>query len=315
MESLYASIPGLTQIKTVSVANNHTAQLANATIQCIGSTLEVGDPIEIDIGYTDSHGIIFTGYVKMIEEEAISHGLTVTASDVLIKAADYFIVANSPSTTLKVQNISPEDIIAQLLAIVDITDFEYDSSSYVWGVSGPIEISLISIYDYCKMLTDMIAWGFWSDIDGTVNFKDRRPYPMGGDPVVGTIANTDVISIKEWKNDRNIRNKVVVWGSTGIYAEAHADSPYLPADFYKTAVVSAPGIIDTQSMAQSVADFNLTLYNRLTQGITCTVIGSYLYNARKVIHLNYTAEDLYIYSAEHNWSSSGYLVNMELRKE
>lgn len=315
MERLYASIPGVSRILGIDVSSGHVAQLSNATITCLDTELDIGDPITIDLGYESSHGLVFTGYVKMIDAEEAPQQLTITASDELVRAADYFIVSSTPTTPMTVENMSPEAIIGHLLGLAGITNYTYQSSSYVWGVSGPIEINLVSAYDYCKMLADMIAWGFWADETGQVHFEDRRPFPMGGDSSVGTVANTGLITINDFKSDKNLRNKVVIWGANPIYAEASAESPYLPSGFYRTAVISAPGIIDTLSMAQAACDFNLALLNRLTRGYTISTLGNYLFNARKVMHLDYTDEDMYIYSSQHSWSKAGYICNMDLRKE
>mgnify|MGYP001328450156 CR=1 FL=1 len=314
MKRLYASIAGVTDPLTVNVTNGHTAQMATATVECRDTTLDLNDEITIDLGYFDDHGVIFTGYVKVIEENAKPNTITITASDVLIRAADFFIVTTNPATPLTIQNKSPEDIIGQLLALAGMTDYEHVDSSYIWGVAGSIKIDCVSAYDYSKMLADMIAWGFWADTTGTVMFKERKPFPMGSDSSIGTITNPEILSIKDWKNDRTLRNKVVVWGTTGVYAEASASSPYLPADFYKTSIVSSY-IIDSQSMAQAACDYNLALYNRLARGYMVSIVGNHIYDARAVCHLNYSGEDLYIYSAEHSWSKGGYICNLELRKE
>jgi hypothetical protein len=315
VKTLYGSVTGTTGLLSINVSNGHSTQMANATIECRSTSLDIGDDITVDLGYTDDHGLVFTGYVKVIEEQGKPNSITITASDELVRAADFFIVTTNPTTPLKVQNKSPEDIIEQLLDLAGISDFEYDSSSYVWGVAGAITIDCVSVYDYSKMLADLIAWQFWADETGTVMFKDRRPYPMGGDSSIGTIWDNEIITIKDWKNDRSLRNKVVFWGATGIYAEASdPDCPYVPDGFFKTAVASSP-IIDDQDMAQLACDFNLEVYNRLARGYTATIIGDHGYNSRRVCHLDRTNEDVYIFSAEHSWGKSGYVTNLELRKE
>lgn len=316
MEKLYASVPGVTKVLGIDISSGHVAQLSSATITCLETSLEIGDPITVDLGYESDHGLVFTGYVKMLDAEESPEQYTITASDALVRAADYFIVSSTPTTPLKIENASPESIIGQLLGMAGITNYTYQSSSYIWGVSGPIEINLVSSYDYSKMLADMIAWGFWADETGQVHFEDRRPFPMGGDASVGTLPTVEgLISLNDFKSDKNLRNKVVIWGSNGIYAEASAESPYLPAGFYRTSVISAPGIIDSTDMAQSACEFNLSIFNRLTRGYSVSSVGNYRFNARKVLHLEYTDENLYIFSSQHNWSRSGYICNLELRKE
>jgi phage protein D len=144
---------------------------------------------------------------------------------------------------------------------------------------------------------------------------------MGGDVSVATFdSGTDVVlSANYVTSDRDLRNKVIVYGTGDINAEASASSPYLPPGYFRTVVVAAPGVIDTQSMAEQAADYNLDLLNKLTYKVSLSVEGYTDIFARSCVDINLpelgiSSEQWYIYSIEHNWSRTGYLTNLELRK-
>jgi hypothetical protein len=83
-------------------------------------------------------------------------------------------------------------------------------------------------------------------------------------------------------------------------------------------VVAAPGVIDTQGMADQAADYNLDLLNRLTQKVDLTIVGTTGIVPRTIATV--TISDIgvsgkwYVYAVEHNWSKAGYTTTMELRK-
>ncbi len=83
-------------------------------------------------------------------------------------------------------------------------------------------------------------------------------------------------------------------------------------------VVAAPGVIDSQSMAQQAAEYNLELFNRLTQKVNLSVIGRTDVIPRTIATVTLptigVTGDWYVYSVEHNWSKGGYITNLELRK-
>jgi hypothetical protein len=204
-----------------------------------------------------------------------------------------------------------------------ITNYGYDTSYFTFAINNPLEVNLTGAYDYCKFISDILAFSIYADIDGKVWFINRRPYVMGGDTPIGTIngdavVNNEIIDIRHSKSDRDLRNKIIVYGTGSVHAEASASSPYLPAGFYKTVVVAAPGVIDSNSMAQASADYNLELLNRLTESVQLTIIGNPDYQPRETLTITRTAlgisGDWYIYTAEHTWSREGYTTILELRK-
>lgn len=317
-DTLYASIAGVSGILSISVTTSHSAQSSIAIIEAAETTLDIGDSISINLGYTTDHGKIFQGYVKNIEYKEPSLTFTITASDVLVRAMDYFIASADPETPFTRQNIAAEDLVGDILSLAGLDNYEGENSAFTLALSNPLEVNLTTAYDYCRFIADIIAFHLYADEDGVVHFLDRRFFPMPGDTAIGTVNKVISISAKYTESDRDLRNRVVVYGAGGIFAEAQAESPYLPDGFFKSVVVSAPQVFDTQEMADQSAEYNLELLNRLTTSASVVMEGNYRYIARKTANLSFTeigiTGEWYIFSAEHSFNSNGYTVSMELRK-
>lgn len=316
-EILSASISGISGIEAITVTDSHTAATANALVVAKTCTLGIGDPATVVMGYVGDTFTALTGYVKNIELKEPNLVYNITISNVMIRAVDYFIAASDPEDPFSRQNISAEDLVEDLMNLAGLTSFASDASSFTFAISTPVEVNLTSVYDYCRFLGDIIAFNLYADNTGTVQFRNRRPYPVPADTSVYTITNSITLDASFETSDRDLRNRVIVYG-TNITAEASASSPYLPAGFYKTVVVAAPGVIDSQSMADQSASYNLDLLNRLTKKLNISIVGKTGLFARQAVTVNLpelgiSGEKWYIYSIEHNWSRSGYITNLELR--
>jgi len=328
MNILYGTATNVTGLLGVTINESHSATNSVATVECRTFSGSIGSSISIDLGYSSSHGIVFTGYVKAIEHNVPENLYTLTCSDVLVRASDFFIVPDSPTTAFSRTNIAAEDLVKDVLALAQITVVVPQETNYTLAVNGTVaEVKLISAYDYCKSIADLIAWHIWAGRDGTVYFKNRKPYVMtglSGQP--GDVADTSLSGklITETNSvngiyrvsEVDLRNKVVVWGHNGITATASDSSPYLPSGFYKTVLFSNE-IIDSQTMANRTASYNLAAMNRPNREVTVSVLGDYELKARETINVTLTTlginEEMYIFSANHTWSRAGYEVSLVLR--
>lgn len=318
-EKLSATVNDTSNLLSVSINQSHNSATTTAIVEAINTTLEVGDAVDIDIGYTSSGNLahIFSGYVKQVEFSAPDGTYTITCNDELIKAIDYFIASDTPDDKYSRQGVSAEDLVDDLLTLAGITNYTHGTSYFTFGITRPVEINLVSSYDMCKSIGDIIAWHLWCDNNGLVHFEDRRPYVMAGDTPQKTINDLDLTKISHRKSDRDLRNRIVVYGAEGINANAEAESPYLPAGFRKSVVVASPWI-DDQDLAQDAADWNLDKLNRLTEEISVEIIGDPTIHARHVLTVvdtyTTTSGNWYVYTCEHKWGSAGYTTTMELRK-
>jgi phage protein D len=320
MKVLAASVTGCTDLISISVSDSHSSPTSTAQILAVNSSLDIGDSVTIIMGYVGDQFTAFVGYVKDIELKEPEQYYSITCANVMIRAMDYFIAASSPTQPYTWNNITAEDLIQEVLSLSGLTSFDLDATSFTFAVHNPVEVNLTSAFDYARFLADIIAYNLYANNTGTVKLVNRRPYPMGSDTPVATLnSSSNILSATYGVSDRDLRNKVIVYGTGDISATASASSPYLPAGYYRTVVVAAPGVIDTQSMAQQAADYNLDLLNKLTYRLSLSMEGYTNLFARSVVtitlsELGITSQDWYIFAFEHNWSRQGFITNLELRR-
>jgi len=318
MRPLYANITDCDKTLMVNIQSSHSSQIATANFEVINTTLDIGSEIEIDLGYTDEHSKVFTGYVKSIDRKEPEMTYQILASDRLCRASEYFIASTNPKLPFSRRNILLEDLVSELLTMSSLSLDSHDNTNFTIGVSAPVEINLTTTLDYCRYLGDIVTWSLWADEDGDIHFENRKPYVMDDDISIGTINVNNTTQAKAATNGTNLRNKIVIYGSGSVYAEASEASPYLPVGFYRTVVVNCAQLFVTQAMAQMAADYNLEVLNRLTHSLSLVALGEPDYLARRTLVANFPAlginnEEYYIFAAEHNWGSQGYTTNLELR--
>lgn len=314
---LYGSVTNTSQILSINISEAHNAPSTTALVTAMDTTLDIGDAVDITIGYEGDSAQIFTGWVKGIEKSAMDNEYIIQANDEMIKAIDFFIASSNPTTPFSRSNIAAEDLVEDVLNLAQITNYASDTTMFTFGIHNPIEVNLVSAHDFANQIADILAYTLWADRTGTAQFRDRRPYVMTGDTSIKSVNDTEITRVSHRRSDRDLRNRVVVYGANDLYAEAEAESPWLPSGYRRTVVVGSQWI-DDQSMAQNAADYNLDKLNRLTEEISVETVGDTLYEARKVITVvdAYTgvSGDWYIYSCEHRWGRDGYVTAMELRK-
>lgn len=337
---LYATVTGTSDIEAINISQSHDAAVATANVTAVSTSLDVGDSITINIGYTGDSGQVFAGYVKRVEKSTPDGRYSIVANDVLTRAVDYFIASTDPTSPLTFNNITCEDLIQAVLEEAGLSNFDFGTTYFTFGINNPVEVNLVSAYDYSRMLADIVAWSFWAEQNGVIKFKNRKPYPMNGaldgedsqpgyvyDSSIGTITDTGIMSANFGYNESDLRNRIVIYGNSDLSAEAKKATSYdpvtdsyrqiLPSGFYKTAVLASP-LIDDSGFAQNAADYNLSMLNKLTYEVPVTIEGDHSLSARKVITVSSTSAsisgDWYIYQLEHQWNKQGYVVNMILRK-
>jgi len=315
MSKLVATITNTSEITSVTISESHNSPSASLVFNTKETSLDMGDSVSVTLGYEGNSPDIYTGWVKQTEKKVPDNTYTITCNDEMVKAVDFFIASDTPDTCYKARNISAEDLVEDLLNMAQITSYVHDTTYFSFGITRDVEINLVSSYDMSKTIADILAYAVWCDYTGTAHFQDRRPYVMGSDTSFKTVSG--IINITHRTSDRDLRNRVVVYGAEGIYAEAEAESPYLPTGFRKTVVVASPWI-DDAGMAQDACDYNLDKLNRLTEEISVEIVGDPSLHARQVITISETHTGIsgawYIYSCEHKWGEGGYTTGLELRK-
>lgn len=314
---LDATVTNTSDLISVTVSESHNTPSSSLVINAKTTSLDMGHSVSADLGFDDNKPNIFTGWVKQVELSVPDNTYTITCNDEMIKAVDFFIASNTPDNCYKARNISAEDLVEDLLNMAQITSYVHDTTYFSFGITRDVEINLVSSYDMSKTIADILAYSIWCDYAGTAHFQDRRPYVMDVDTSFKTIVPSGILKITHRTSDRDLRNRIVVYGAEGIYAVAEAESPYLPTGFRKSVVVASPWI-DDQGMAEDACAYNLDKLNRLTEEVSLEILGDPSLHARQVITVSGLLPDVaglwYIYGCEHRWGENGYTTGLELRK-
>ena len=230
--------------------------------------LDVGDDIEITLGYVGNTAKLFHGTVKGVEAANLPGLYSLQCLDDLWRAKEFWFVPEDLDNPWSRSDIAAETLVEDILAECGITDYSADWSPGFTFATGemPVELKLVAAVDPLNWINEITGGHIYADNIGTVHYTDIEPVPGTSSATLTTGNNGQLIFTSYTKSDENLRNKVVVFGAPGIMATASAASPYLPANFYKTAIISH-GMIDTQAMAQATADLNLDVLNRLTEGV------------------------------------------------
>jgi len=316
-KDLYASIAGVTSPISVIIQEGSGQTTANCSIECVSTALSIGDEIIVDLGYTDAHGVVFTGVVKSIGTSAPDGKVTLSCFDKYILAVDFFLAYQDLESGFSRSYIDATDLVEALVNLAGLTNFTGIKSYFTF--TEPT-FNLVSSADAITQIENIIVWKAWADELGVIHWADRKPYVTGSDtPEFAFVTGNSgtIIADELVKSTKNLRNKVVVYGNEGIYATASAVSPYLPADFYSTAIIASP-LITTQSMAQDSAGYNLTLYNRLTQTVNAELIGDYRIHARDIITITEAhtgvSGDWFVQKLTHSFGTGGYTLRLGLTK-
>lgn len=341
---------GISQINNLTYSEGFGQNSAILNVDCENPAINLNGIITMDLGYNEPSGVVldfFYGRIKSINRMRGEANIRVVIKDVLVDATDFFLVSEDPENPFTWGNIKAEDLVQDLLERAGIEKYVSQvPMTFTYGINEPVKFNLLSSMDAANQIANMLAWNIYANYD-TVYFKDVKPYYRTGsqkdteygtgghsDDVIshafcsdGTLTvlptgvtelKTGIESIERTFTDEGIRNKVVVYGYTsGIGATSFASSPYLPANFYKTSVIQS-NIIDSNTLAQAAADFNLILYNRLTESCTLTVMGDPTIRARQFIQVedDYTGTTGYwfIHDVTHSIGSDGYICKLTLTK-
>lgn len=268
----------------------------------------LNDDITITMGYSGDTAQIFEGFIDSITSTRRPGVYEVAGRDIIKFAIEHWIVTTNLEEPWSRSNIQAENLVRDLLLEAGVTDYSGETSSFTFGVSNPAEFQLMSCWDAIERICNILAWRCYAK-NGTTYFRNLLPEPSG--PPVAYLRRGDageITQIGYETSTENLRNKVVVFGRDGIYAEDSAVSPYLPAGFYKTAIVSSE-LIDSQSMADAAATYNLNLYNRLTEAVRLDILGNPSIRARDTVNVREwftnVKGDWFVYSATHRMDENG----------
>jgi hypothetical protein len=318
------TVPSVTGLTGITVTEAYNSTMSQAIIETYDTSLSLGDSIGFNMGFDGDSGKIFQGYVRNIEAGLPAASNRIICEDELAKATDYFMASDDPQAPFERSNIQTEDLVEDILNEAQITSFTATPPlSVTWGTKGTIEFNLVTAWQAATTIVGALAWHLYADRTGTVRLIDRPPYIVGGDTADFTwnLASEKILALGHTRSTDNLRNRVVVYGQENITAVDSAVSPYLPAGFYKTAVIATQAI-DSQAQANEAASSNLDLMNRLTESLQLEVEGDYRIEPRKIVNVVVNDAPIslavsglwFVYQVEHRLDQSGYRCNVTLVK-
>lgn len=292
---------------------------ASVTSRNLGG-LDIGDTIALDIGYAADHATLFSGRIRSISVASPRGTYVIEAEDALWQAKEFYFVPEILDEPWSRSNISAEDLVEDILEEAGLTDYVGYATGFTFATgTQPVEIKLVSAWDYISWICEVVGGHVYADTAGQVHFVNLDPVPGASVATLTTGEGQEIIFGDYQKSDDRARNKVVVFGYGTIKAEASAapNGYTLPANFYKTAIISH-AMIDTEAMAQSAADLNLTALNRLTESVRCDIEGDPNLDCRDTVTVTEAftgvSGDWFIHECRHAIGEDGYKTNMMLTK-
>jgi hypothetical protein len=280
--------------------------------------LDIGDAIEITLGYSGDTAKLFHGNIKAVECANLPGLYTLQCLDDLWRAREYWFVPDDLDNPWSRSNIAAETLVEDILAECGITDYSADYTPGFTFATGEVdvELKLVAAADPLNWINEITGGHIYCDNTGTIHYTDIEPIP-GTPSATLTTGNAGQLIFTDYtKSDDNLRNKVVVFGAPGISATRSAVSPYLPANFYKTAIISH-GMIDTEWMAQKCAEINLDTLNRLTEGVVVECEGDPDIDVRDTVTVTESftgvAGNWFVFAATHIFREA-YTLRLTLKK-
>ena len=290
-------------VVSISYSNAYKTPISKINFETNSATIDwLGKAVTLSLTNESDVRQVFSGFVDDVGETRFPDVFEVTCSNILQRARNHWLITNSLDTFWTRSNIAAETLVGDLLAEAGLTNYSGDTSLFTFGTNGDVEFQLLSVMDAIDQINNILAYSIYMD-GATIRWSQKFPTPEGSP----TITLDKFIAISKTVGTKNLRNKVVVFGKNGIYAEASEVSPYLPTDFYQTAIVSSE-LIDSQSMANSSVDYNLELYNKLGQELRIDIEGNPNLKVMDTIHITHSPldidDDWFVYSVNHTFEET-----------
>ncbi len=247
--------------------------------------------VVLEEGYNGYYAVTFTGYVDDCIVGRFPNTWEIQCRDVLKKAVDTWL----DDEGVEYNMTQADAAVSDLLGRAGLTALDIGSTNFTIGDVNPAKFKLVSIMDAVLQIAALIGWHVWATSDGVVHFHYKKPLP--GTSVFWDYQTQDnILGYRYTKTDRNLRNKIVVVGYDDIRAEASAPSPYIASPpTYRTAILSSE-LVDTQQMAQVIANWMLGDLNHLTESVEMDIQANPLLNVGHTITIDLVEDG---YSAEY----------------
>jgi len=271
----------------------------NYASPCKRLTFTVPYQYEFDIGTTvtgiiNQNGVdttVFYGTVKQVSRRRPENVWEFMAEDIIQRPVEYWFAPENIDEGITWSNISHLALAKSILLYASIANefviddwTPYPTFQFATGPE-PVKVQTANAWDVITWINQITGMYVYADNSGNVHLSRIADEPglVASKTFVGGNSGT-IKQIEYTRSDENLRNKVVVYGASGVQAISQAASPYLPANYYKTAIISY-SMIDTNEMAAETASINLSRMNKLTETVILEVNGDPSLDARATVQI------------------------------
>lgn len=259
--------------------------------------------VVVEQGWNNVLQTTYFGFIDTVTLEDFPRTQTLNCRDILKLANNYYFVhSNRLGYYFEIFDDDGENfggqqeseryaevIIADLLEDAGIPSNRYNlvpmqyyvgatPVRVVIGNNTPWVIEYRSAMDAINSICDLLGYRIWATPDGMVKLRYERPFASVGYAQEYSTVDGHLLSIKSNVSDDELRNRVEIrgydYGEAGqVYAVEYADSDYVPdpPQYRRMEVVS--DLIDTDAMAEWMAEIMLRDLNRLHYSANVTIEG------------------------------------------
>lgn len=201
--------------------------------------------------------------------------------------------AAHPETTGNYTNegVKAEAVVQWMLVMCGFSEeseIRVDDTEFFIGDLSPASFQMTSVYDAIQQICDLIGWRLYADAAGVVRFKQKPRNASGystwsyDDKESG---KNNIYRVTKTQTNLDLRNYVEVRGASGIVTVVRGESPYIGSVPYRGVLLSDE-LIDTQDMADFVANRVYADLNRLKVTLTLEVDGNPILTPASSISVN-----------------------------
>jgi hypothetical protein len=309
------------RVKRGSVNIGYAMPVMQATWEWpVNREWDISNPVTIAINGTT----MMKGTVKSVVRRRPEGIYEFMAEDILQRAVEYWFAPDDIDAGYTWSNIDHLSLTRALLSYASITAADiiddwtpYPTFQFAIGPE-PFKVTIAAVWDVINQINQITGMHVYADADNKVHLTRIWDEPGTPTKTFGTGNSGTMKTVEYYRSDENLRNRVSVYGWNGCHGVAQAVSPYVPAGFFKTAIISYDAIVDA-AMAQETADINLARLNKLTESAIVEVIGDTSISCRQTATVVDSKSNLsgnwFIMQCEHRVdNTSGYTVRMSFTK-
>ena len=228
-----------------------------------------------------------TYYILEYTKDANTGVYSVKCQDRSKRLQDYFI---STQYTVK-SRITTRYWIQKFLDEAGI-DYEFDlvdESDYGAYVNNDTVFGPASAFDLITQLLQMSSWYIYFDAEGTAIIGK---FIKDTDNIDLNVDDSSIINLRTTKNDKMLRNRVVVWGKADpynrgwVFADVYKPSPWDYDSNDKRTLVISNGYIENVTAAYSLAGKAIKEFSKITYEKEITVADAQDVELGNIVYVN-----------------------------